>query len=149
MGAYSVNVYDKDNTVSTTLVSLKGGTGVRAKVYDLLIGAKLDGANAAIYTLRRTDAPGTGTTLTPVAYDPGDPTTPEVTAIEPTFSVEPTYGTLRPLFGIALNQRATFRWYAVEGREIILPLVTDNGVGLFVSATQTTFRVNVTLAWTE
>ena len=47
-------------------------------------------------------------------------------------SGEPTYTANAIMLQFMTNQRATFSWYAVPGREIVLPVTASNGVGLQV-----------------
>jgi hypothetical protein len=118
------------NTAATTIVELRSTTAIRPHIYDFILGSDATPAdNAAEYVLQRTTTAGTSTAFTPVAIDPGDP------AATATFgqahSAEPTYTAAALLLDIATNQRATFRWVAAPGGELVLPAAA-NGVGLQV-----------------
>lgn len=102
----------------------------RGRIYDLLIGSvDTPDDQAADFLLNRITAVGTeGSGLTPHnilggpagAYDSG----------LGAFSVEPTYTAGSVLFAAQLNQRATLRWVAPPGGEIVLAATQNNGAGL-------------------
>jgi hypothetical protein len=71
--------------------------------------------------------------------DPGDPAS-LASAGQGVYSVEPTYTANAIMLMWAQNQRATFRWVAAPGGEIILPAVVANGIG--VRAITVTAAVN-------
>lgn len=98
----------------------------RIALYDLIFGA--DGApadNNFRVDVQRATASATGTSVTPNALDPADPaanteTLENVTAGASTANAVP--------LSFPLNQRATFRWVAAPGSEIIIPAAIDNGL---------------------
>ncbi len=75
----------------------------------------------------RFSAAGTSTAVTPAAFDSGDPAATSVCGKN--HSVEPTYAAV-PLLDFSHNQRATFRWIAAPGEEIISPATAANGIGV-------------------
>lgn len=103
---------------------------VRARIYEFGVGCEATPADQATdFKLGRTTAVGTeGSGFTPVNLDPGGP------AGECDFGVahsaEPTYTSNKELFQFSLNQRATYRWVANPGCEILLPATQNNGAGL-------------------
>jgi hypothetical protein len=112
-----------------SVLSLVGTTGIRPSVYDVLVGTTgtpVD--NALEFFLQNHSADGTGDALTPTPLDYGDP------AAGGTYlgnhSVEPTYTAGEIMLKFGLNQRATFRWVASPGSEIVLPASATAGVGL-------------------
>ena len=101
----------------------------RLKVYDLIVGSEATPADAAIlWTVRRCTAAGTSTGVTPQNLDPADATT-EYDAGE-NHTIEPTYTAGAILLNIPVNQRATFRWVAQPGGELVLPATAANGCGI-------------------
>ncbi len=101
----------------------------RLKVYDVMFGSEATPADAAIlWTVRRCTAAGTSTAVTPQNLDPADATT-EFDAGE-NHTIEPTYTSNAILLNIPLNQRATFRWVASPGGELVMPATAANGCGI-------------------
>lgn len=100
----------------------------RLKLYDIMFGSEATPADAALlWTWRRCTAAGTSTGVTPQNLDPADATT-EYDAGE-NHTVEPTYTAGAIMLNVPLNQRATFRWVAAPGGEIVLPATASNGIG--------------------
>lgn len=131
MGArYSVDGQDT-NTASTSILGITGGTGVRIAVYDLICGSDATPAdNAAEYVLQRSTAAGTSTAVTPRPLDLDAPAA--VTTAGEAHTVEPTYTADLIMLQWAQNQRATFRWVAAPGGEIIVPADANAGLGVQV-----------------
>lgn len=127
---YSIDGQDI-NTAATSILGLTSAATIRPKVYDFILGSDATPAdNAAEYVLQRYTAAGTATAITPRALDPGDPAS--LAAAGEAHTVEPTYTADVIMLQFALNQRATFRWVAAPGGEIILPATAANGLGLQV-----------------
>lgn len=136
---YSVDGRDT-NTASTSILGLTSAATVRPKVYDIIAGAYGTPADyAAEYYVQRSTAAGTSTAVTPQALDPADPAS--LCAAGEAHSVEPTYTANAILLSFAKNARATFRWVAAPGGEIVLPATAANGVGIL--------SVQVSTAYTE
>ncbi len=101
----------------------------RLKFYDFVFGSEATPADAGIlWTVRRCTTAGTGTGVTPQPLDPADAAT-ESDAAE-NHTIEPTYTAGAIMLNIALNQRATFRWVAAPGGEIVTPATASNGIGV-------------------
>ena len=101
----------------------------RLKFYDLMFGSEASPAdNAFLYIVQRCTALGTSTAVTPSPIDPADAAT-ESDAGE-NHTIEPTYTANLVLLAIALNQRATFRWVAAPGGELVTPATASNGLGV-------------------
>lgn len=127
---YSIDGEDT-NTVNTSILGLTSTSAIRPKIYDFMLGSDATPAdNAADYVLQRHTAAGTSTSVTPQALDPGDPAATATAG--KAHSAEPTYTANAIMLHIALNQRATFRWVAAPGSEIVLPATASNGVTLQV-----------------
>lgn len=101
----------------------------RLKFYDIMFGSEATPADAAIlWTVQRCSAAGTSTAVSPLALDPADAAT-ESDAGE-NHTIEPTYTAGAILLNLPVNQRATFRWVAAPGGELVVPATAANGVGI-------------------
>lgn len=101
----------------------------RARIFDLVLGSEGSPAdNAFLWVYQRCTAAGTSTSVTPRNLDPADATT-EFDAGQ-NHTVEPTYTAGAELLYVPLNQRATFRWVAAPGCELVIPATASNGVGI-------------------
>lgn len=114
-----------------TLVTLISAATIRPRLYDLLLGCAATPADQATkFTLIRCTAAGTaGSSFTPIALDPGDPAS-LATVGQGVFSVEPTYTANSNLLVVDVNQRATVRWVAAPGGELVAPATASNGIGV-------------------
>jgi len=120
-------------TASTTLsvvnVTADATRPRRLKWYDIIFGAQgTVGDNPFLYTIQRCTTAGTATAVVPQPLDPADAAT-EADAGE-NHTIEPTYTSAQILLNIALNQRATFRWVAAPGGELVSPATASNGIGV-------------------
>lgn len=120
-------------TTLKTLVALIAATGAttlrKAWIYDILFGT--DGTpadNAMTFTLDRQTTAGTGTAITPIPLDSGDAAALITAAANHT--VEPTITANSALLTIGINQRASYRWVAAPGGELVVPATNTNGLGL-------------------
>lgn len=130
MAKYAV---DMRRTASTTLsvgtITADATRPRRGKWYDIILGADgTVGDNPFLYTIQRCTAAGTSTSVVPQPLDPADAAT-ETDAGE-NHTIEPTYTAAAILLNIALNQRATFRWVAAPGSELVTPATASNGIGV-------------------
>lgn len=101
----------------------------RGKWYDIMFGSEATPAdNAFKYTVQRCTALGTSTAVTPQPLDAADAAT-EADAGE-NHTIEPTYTAGAVLLAVGLNQRATFRWVASPGGELVYPATASNGLGV-------------------
>jgi hypothetical protein len=125
----------------------EGATVRRAKVYDIIIGcAATPGDQAARYGVyRATSGAAAGSAVTEFALDGAD-VAATIAALSD-LTNEP--GTKTTCLDIPLNQRATFRWVAAPGSEIVIPATADNGVGIEVLATTSEHDSTVTVLWME
>lgn len=113
------------------LVVSSDGT-VAPRIYDIIIGSDAAPADIATeFQVNRTTADGTGgATITP------EPLNPIAAAAQSTAegglftTTEPTDTAATELLNIALNQRATFRWVAAPGSELIAIATAGNGIFL-------------------
>lgn len=101
----------------------------RLRTYDFVVGSEATPADASIlWTFRRCTAAGTNTSVTPINLDPASATT-EYDAGE-NHTVEPTYTAGAILYNVPVNQRATYRWVAAPGGELVMPATASNGFGI-------------------
>jgi hypothetical protein len=101
----------------------------RARLYDVMFGSEATPADAAIlWQIRRCSAAGTSTGVTPQNLDAASFTTEFDAGTNHT--IEPTYTANAYMLSVPLNQRATFRWVAAPGGEIVIPATASNGVGI-------------------
>lgn len=118
-------------TASTTLavgsLTAAAANMRRAKVYDLNFGSEATPAdNAFLWQVQRCTTAGTaGTNPTPISLDPSDSLASTI-VVGQAHSVTPTGTTV--VLTVPLNQRATFRWVAAPGGEIVIPATASNGI---------------------
>jgi hypothetical protein len=101
----------------------------RGKVYDVLIGTNGTPAdNYLQWDVSRMTVDGTGTAVTPNPLDPADAAA--LGAAKNNYTVEPTVTANSSLFNVGVNQRASYRWVAAPGSELLFPAVNANGLVL-------------------
>jgi len=104
-------------------------TARRLKIYEAIFGSEATPADVAILWEigRLTVAPTAGTAVTPAPLDPADAAS-LFDATEGAITA-PAIGT--QVLGVPLNQRATFRWVAAPGAELVGPATDNNGFGVY------------------
>jgi hypothetical protein len=104
-----------------TALVLVATAAVRPTIYDFSVGTSGTPAdNSSQWELQRFTAPGSSTAVVPAALDSGDPTGTATAGNQHT--TEPTYTSNTIVFGpLDLNIRATYRWVAAPGGELICP----------------------------
>lgn len=145
---YSIGHQTAAGTTLTIMQLNAAATTTRAYIYDLLVGSDATPADIATeFNMIRGTVSGTGTAITPVALDPAMPAA--IFAGEGgTFSGQTkTANTI--LLMLALNQRATFRWVAAPGGELVVPATSDNWVGLESIASGGTPNINAGFHYEE
>lgn len=119
-----------------TLIGLFGATASprRGKLYDILIGTNGTPADNALEfdVPRTTGLSSGGTAATPQALDPADGAATTVVTVNST--TEPTISANSDLFYIGINQRASYRWVAAPGSELVWPATSSNGLVLRVKS---------------
>jgi hypothetical protein len=115
-------------TIKTMLELASAATG-RGQIYELEVGA--DGAPNAtdcqiVYEVQRLTVTGTGVASTPTPLNPADAAARTTTKINHT--IEPTITANSCILALALNQRASQRWIAAPGSELIWPNTSANGL---------------------
>lgn len=130
--SYSINGSATTNASATLpLLTVISTAAVRTKIYDVVVGSDATPAdNAAKFQFQRCTSAGTaGSSITPQAIDPGDPAAVTTSGLA-VFSVGPTLTASAFLLQFAVNQRATFRWVAAPGKEMVCPATASNGIAL-------------------
>lgn len=148
MGRYAVTHQTPAGT-DLPMINLTGSAAIRCKLYDMIIGSDATPADVATeFVINRTTDAGTGgTALTEQALDPLQVAATGA-AIGGTFTTPPADAGGQ-LMMIALNQRATFRWVAVAGGEMISAATAANGLMLNCTASSGTPNINTTFHWEE
>jgi hypothetical protein len=98
----------------------------RLKVYDILVGTNGTPAdNYMEWDVSRQTANGTATAITPNPLDPADAAA--VGVANANYTAEGTITASSSLFYVGVNQRASYRWVAAPGSELIAPATNLNG----------------------
>ncbi len=120
--------------ISTTFKSLlecAGATSAprRGKIYDILIGTNGTPAdNYMTWDVSRITTTSTGSTTTANVLDPADAAILAQTVVNST--TEPTVTADSALFSVGVNQRASYRWVAAPGSELVWPATSCAGFTL-------------------
>ncbi len=146
MGVYSAARITPAGT-NLTIISLEGAAAARPKLMHVILGSDATPANIAtqfnVSLITAAGAAGTSITVTKIKnLSPAA----LITARGGTMT-EPTYGGI--LLLIALNQQATFQWWANPGYEPEPPVGTANGVATRSIASGGTPNVDCTMLWEE
>jgi len=119
------------NTYKTLVAAFaSSGTAVRrGKIYDILIGTNGTPAdNYMEFDLSQQTADGTATTATPVKLDQADAAYLGVSKAN--YTAEGTITATSSVFYVGINQRASYRWVAAPGSEIVYPATNLAGYAL-------------------
>lgn len=128
MAKYAAAMTRTASTIASLGTITSSATVRRTKIYDLIFGCQGAPAdNVYQYRITRCTAPGTNTGVTPAPLDPADAAA--LTVVGENNTVEPT-GSTPTLLAVELNQRATLRWVAAPGGELVTPATASNGVGV-------------------
>lgn len=139
----STRYADNGNQATTTssnktATSLQSIAGLRPYVYEFTMGA--DGAPnstdcSIVFTLQLwASSAGTSTSFTPFPLDVGYQAAKASCGIN--FTGEPTYTAGSTLWGpMGINQRATYRWVAAPGSELVQVGTATTGCGMQVKST--------------
>jgi hypothetical protein len=103
----------------------------RFKLYDVIVGCEATPADVAFLWefFKRTGTATAGTAPAVTPLDDSDTTASTLIANQaPT--TNGAGGSTVPKLTIALNQRATFRWVAAPGGEMVSPATASNGVAV-------------------
>ena len=133
---------------ATALSFAAQSTAHRCTVYEMWfgnIGAPAD--QVTVYTVGRITADGTGSAVTPSPLDAADRAS-QCTCLE-NHTSEPTYTSGGELLELPLNHRATFRWVAAPGGELVTPATDNNGIGMKAIHASATTDFRVGAMWEE
>lgn len=140
-------------TTTTYVGSLLGVTGAtsatrRTKWYDLLIGTNGTPAdNYMQFTVDRVSGNSSATSYTPLPLDPADGAAVSTCTVNSS-----TFGTITSdttLWYVGINQRASYRWVAAPGSELVMPATSSAGAQLRVLSGGYTGTVTATLLFQE
>lgn len=117
------------STSYKTLLRIAASSGTslqRGKIEEFVFGTDGTPADAAMSAdVSRCTAAGTETSVTPVKLDAGDGVFLGTAGANST--VEPTVTAASRLMGWGFNQRATMRWVAAPGQQLVYPATDANG----------------------
>lgn len=143
----------QQNTAATYGGSLIGLTGAnaaprRVKIYDILIGTNGTPAdNSLEWDVSRVTAASTATSATPAPLDLAD-----ATSVTTTFVNSSSPGTITAntnMFYLGENQRASYRWVASPGGELVSPATSSAGFQLRARSPAYTGTVTATIYFEE
>jgi hypothetical protein len=110
-------------------VAATSGSLRRGKIYDVLIGTNGTPAdNYLQWDISRMTAAGTATAVTPNQLDPAD--SAALGVANNNYTAEPTITANSSLFNVGVNQRASYRWVAAPGSELVFPATNLSGLAL-------------------
>lgn len=118
-------------TTYKTLITMVSSTTTprRGKAYDVLIGTNGTPAdNYLEFDIARTTGGDTATSYAAPPLDPADAAALTVTRVNAT--AEGTITAASDLFYVGINQRASYRWVAAPGSELVWPATSSNGLVL-------------------
>lgn len=136
-----------------TLINIYDGLATptrRARLFDIEVGSVATPADqAAKFSAARITTAGTaGATYTPNNLDPGGPAG-ECSAGQGVFGAEPTYTSNKELLVVSINQRATWRWVANPGKELVCAATQNNGIGFKTLSSTSTQAYETTILFEE
>ena len=119
-------------TTYKTLASLTAATGAttlrKVWIYDVMFGTDGTPVDFTVtYKMDRQTTVGTGTSATPAPLDSSDAAALITGTVNHT--AEPTVTASTQLMEIATNCRASYRWVAAPGGELIVPATNTAGIG--------------------
>lgn len=127
---------------------LLGAAAVRPCIYDIVFGhGGTPADNVVRWEVPRQTTSATGTAAVEVALNPGSPAAAALSEEE--ITAGPTVTADTQMLDFDLNQRATFRWVAAPGGEIIIPATAANGCFFNASSPAYTGIARVTVMWEE
>lgn len=106
-----------------------GASPRRFKIYDILIGTNGTPADNFIeWDVSRVTASSTATLVTPMPLDQADAATLTVASVNSSAHALITGNS--NVFYVGVNQRASYRWVAAPGGELVAPATSSNGFQL-------------------
>lgn len=150
-------------TTDITLVSLIASTIApapviqlrRSRVYDLLVGTVGTPADNSMYwsfqraTAGSTPAYAGYASSIALALDGADAVSALSVVTNSSIETAYTYTATNYPWYVGVNQRASYRWVAAPGSEIVLPATSSAGGGLRVRSPAYTGGASATVMWSE
>lgn len=132
-----------------TAATIIAASTVRIKLYDIAVGSSTTPADQTFqFTVGRFTAVGTAASNpTPLPLDPNEAAALSTVGI--THSAEPTYTAGGSLLDLSINQRASFRWVAAPGSELMAPASANNGLGIVNTLASAALVLRVTGMYEE
>lgn len=131
-----------------TVLSVIAATTVRPKISDIVLSSPSSPNDySAEFFLQRFSADGTGTSVTPQPLDFNEVAARATS--KHTYTAEPTLTANEILLQFAHNQRATVRWVAQPGKELVIPALAGDGIALLCNAVSTQFTGAATIFFSE
>jgi hypothetical protein len=127
----------------------------RAKIYDLLVGTVGTPADNSMYwSVQRATAGSTPAyagyaSSINTALDQADATTKMAVITNSSIETSFTYTATNYPWYVGVNQRASYRWVAAPGSEIVLAATSSAGAGLRVRSPAYTGNASGTVFWSE
>lgn len=120
----------------------------RFKIYDVLFGTNgVPSDNFMEYDISRQTAAGTSTASTPNPLDPADAAA--FTVGSANFTAEGTITAASSVFYVGINQRASMRWVAAPGSELVAPATNLAGFAFRARSGAYTSTATVTEMFAE
>jgi hypothetical protein len=121
-------------------ITVNASTAHRIWVEEIFVGMGGSPAdNVILWLVQRITAPGTGgAAVTPVPLDPQDRAAQGVANEEITTQGNATAN--QELLQLLLNQRASFRWVAAPGSELVTPATTTDGFTIAATSSGVTVQ---------
>lgn len=119
----------------------------RGRVYDVMVGTNGTAADNVIeYDISRVTTSSTATIITPQPLDFADAAAASIVT-----SNSSTMGTIaiQNVWYIGVNQRASYRWVAAPGSELVWPATSSAGLQLRARSPGYTSTVTGTWLWNE
>lgn len=120
------------STAYKTLLVMKAASGTqtrRGRIKEILIGTDGTPADQVVdWDVSRQTADGTATSVTPNALDPADAAALGISQANAT--AEGTITANSSVFFVGVNQRASYRWVASPGSELVYPATNLAGFAL-------------------
>jgi hypothetical protein len=131
MARYSASGSQNLSSSAITALTIASQSTVhRNIIYDIVIANVGSPADlVTLHTIQRITNPNAAncTAVTPSLLDLADRAAQS--ACGENHTAEPTYTSNQELMEIPLNHRATFRWVAAPGSELITPAINNAGIG--------------------
>ena len=128
LGGTAQNLSTSYKTIITS-TSSSATQARRGQIYDVMLGT--DGTpadNAVVWDISRQTVAGTITAVTAVPLNPADAAYLGLAAANAT--IEGTITATSSVLNLGVNQRASYRWVAAPGGELVYPATTANGFAL-------------------